>query len=152
MTKRDELDALCWRTIKSAKARPYEKCRYRPNNYAEIGDRLRAGGDWELIWGDFLHCFYAHRTASFFEFPPPAELSVKKQALLAGVAEWLSAEFGLPHPVWADNPRYFLDAPWDPWEDLGLDMSEFYEEKLRRSPEAFRKRNVAFESRNLIVL
>jgi hypothetical protein len=31
-------------------------------------------------------------------------------------------------------------------------MSDFYEEKLRRSPEAFRKRNLAFESRNLIVL
>jgi hypothetical protein len=152
MTKRDELDAIAWRTIKSAKVRPYEKCRHRPNNYAEIGERLRAGGDWELIWGDFLHGFYIYQHASYFEFPPPTNISIQWQAVLAGAAEWLSAEFCLPHPVWADNPRYFLDNPWDPWEDLGLDMSEDYAEKLRRSPEAFRKRNLAFESRNLIVL
>jgi hypothetical protein len=128
MSKRDELDAIAWWTIKSAKVRPYKKCKHRPNNYAEIGERLRDGGDWELIWGDFLHGFYIYRHASYFEFPPPAELSVKNQALLAGVAEWLSAEFGLPHPVWTDNPRYFLDKTWDPWEDLGLDMSEYYEQ------------------------
>jgi hypothetical protein len=77
---------------------------------------------------------------------------VENQALLAGAADWLSAEFGLPHPAWTDNPRYFLEKTWDPWEDLGLDMSEFYEDRLRRSPEAVRKRNLAFESRNLIVL
>jgi hypothetical protein len=31
-------------------------------------------------------------------------------------------------------------------------MSEYHEETLRRSPEAFRKRNIALERRNLIVL
>jgi hypothetical protein len=79
-------------------------------------------------------------------------LSGKWQALLAGVAGWLSAVFGLPHPAWTDEPRYFLDSTWDPWEDLGLDVSEYYEEKLKRSPEAFHKRNIAFLSRNLITL
>jgi hypothetical protein len=37
-------------------------------------------------------------------------------------------------------------------EDLGLDMSPFIEDKLQRAPEAFRKRNIAFLSRNLIAL
>jgi hypothetical protein len=152
VSKREELDALCWRTIKSAKVLPYEGSKYRPNNYAEISAGLRAGGEFELLWGDFLHAFYLYRHPSFFEFPSPEELSLENQALLAGAADWLSAEFGLPHPAWTDNPRYFLHKTWDPWEDLGLDMSEFFEAKLQRSPEAFRKRNIAFESRNLIVL
>jgi hypothetical protein len=37
-------------------------------------------------------------------------------------------------------------------EDMGLDMSAFMEDKMRRSPEPFRKRNIAFLSRNLIAL
>jgi hypothetical protein len=64
----------------------------------------------------------------------------------------LSAEFGLPHPQWTDDARYFLDSPWDIGEERGLDMSQFIEERLRRSPEAFRKRNIAYASRNLIAL
>lgn len=108
--------------------------------------------DFEHAWSDFLHAFYDFRTASFFEHPSPSSLSPQWQALLAGAAEWLSAEFGLPHPAWTDNPKYFLDAPWDPAEDLGLDVSDFIADTLARSPEAFRKRNIAFLSRNLITL
>jgi hypothetical protein len=69
---------------------PYERSKHRSNNYAEIGERLRSGGDYELIWGDFLHAFYAARSASFFSEPPPHELSRERRALLAGVAEWLT--------------------------------------------------------------
>jgi hypothetical protein len=148
---RKAMDEIAWKAIK-AKQVSAERDPYRPNDYREIGEYLRAGGDWELIWGDFLHNFYAHRQAWFFEYPPPTELDHKTQALLAGVAEWLSAEFGLPHPAWADRPQYFLAETWDPWESLGLDMSEFYAEKLVRSPEAFRKRKIAYLSRNLIAL
>ncbi len=104
------------------------------------------------MWSDFLHDFFAYRTAEHFAYPSPRVLSPRYRALLAGAAEWLSSEFDLPHPAWTDAPEYFLDETWDPWEELGLDMSEFYQEKLRRSPEAFRKRNIAFESRNLITL
>jgi hypothetical protein len=71
---------------------------------------------------------------------------------LAGAAEWLSEAFELPIPEWTSSPRYFLDTPWDPEEDLGLDMSEFLEERMARSPEAFRRRNIAYLSRNLITL
>ena len=55
--------------------------------------------------------------------------------MLAGAAEWLSAEFDLPKPAWVDKPQYFLNSPC-PREDVGLDMSEFHQERLRRSPEA----------------
>ena len=47
----------------------------------------------------------------------------------------LSAEFDLPKPAWVDKPQYFLNSPC-PREDVGLDMSEFHQERLRRSPEA----------------
>lgn len=58
----------------------------------------------------------------------------------------------MPHPAWTDDSKYFRDKPWDPVEGFGLDMSEFIDDKLARSPEAFRKRNIAFLSRNLITL
>ncbi len=80
------------------------------------------------------------------------ELSLGWQVILAGSAEWLSSEFGLPHPTWTDDPRYFLETPWDPMEDYGIDMSPYIQDKLSRSPVAFRKRKVAFLSRNLISL
>jgi hypothetical protein len=76
-------------------------------------------------------------TACGGTYPSPTFLSPQWQALLAGAAEWLSEEFGLPHPAWTDGPKYFLVNPWDPLEDFGLDMSEFIDDKLARSPEAF---------------
>jgi hypothetical protein len=33
-----------------------------------IGEQIRVGRDFELVWGDFLHGFYAHRLASYFAF------------------------------------------------------------------------------------
>lgn len=71
--------------------------------------------------------------------------------MFAGAAEWLSLEFGLPHPAWTDEPRYFLAEPWSVWEEeFGED--EFIEQHMAESPEAFRKRNVACLSRYLISL
>jgi hypothetical protein len=72
--------------------------------------------------------------------------------VLAGAAEWLSQEFDLPHPAWTDDPKYFLDKPWHPIEDFGVDAAEEIIEELPEAPEAFRKRNLAFLSRNLIAL
>jgi hypothetical protein len=95
MSKRDEIDAIAWRTIKAAKVHPPSKNSWRPRDYTELGSQLRAGREFELAWGDFLHDFYAHRLASYFPFPPPPELSKEWRAVLAGAAEWLSAEFRL---------------------------------------------------------
>lgn len=150
---REQIDKIAWQTIHSRPPRPIEKAAgLRAMNYRELNEKLRAGVDFEHAWSDFLHAFYDFKAASFFAYPSPAFLSPQWQALLAGAAEWLSAEFGLPHPAWTDDPKYFLDEPWDPAEDLGLDMSEFITDTLNRSPEAFRKRNIAFLSRNLISL
>ena len=150
---RDKIDKIAWQTIHNSPPRPIESAKgLRAMDYRELDEKLRSGIDFEHAWSDFLHAFYSFRTASFFRYPSPPSLSREWQALLAGAAEWLSAEFDLSHPIWTDEAKYFLDTPWDPWEDLGLDMSEFYADKLARSPEAFRKRNIAFLSRNLISL
>jgi hypothetical protein len=150
---REEIDEIAWRTIHDRPPLSIAKAsNWRALDYRSLDEKLRAGVDFEHAWSDFLHAFYDFKDASFFAYPSPTFLSPGWQALLAAAAEWLSAEFNLPHPTWTDEPRYFLDAPWDPWEDLGLDMSEFIGDKLARSPEAFRKRNIAFLSRNLISL
>jgi hypothetical protein len=37
-------------------------------------------------------------------------------------------------------------------QEFGIDMTPYMTDKLARSPEAFRRRNIAFLSRNLIAL
>jgi hypothetical protein len=144
---------IAWQTIHSrAPLVIREDTGRRARDYQEIEVKLKAGVDFEHAWSDFLHAFYAYKTASFFAYPSPPSLSVEWQALLAGAAEWLSAEFGLPHPKWTDQPQYFLSEPWDPTQELGIGMSRHIPDKLARSPEAFRRRNIAFLSRNLIAL
>lgn len=150
---REQIDKIAWQTIHAAPVRDLSKDKgWRARNYQELEDRLKAGVDFEHAWSDFLHAFYAYKDASFFTYPSPPSLSVEWQAVLAGAAEWLSAEFGLPHPEWTDQPQYFLSEPWDPVQELGIDMSRHVQDRLSRSPEAFRKRNIAFLSRNLITL
>ncbi len=150
---REQIDKLAWQSIHQRPPRPVaESRRRRPMDYQDLARRLEGGVAFDHAWSDFLHAFYDYKDASFFRYPSPTSLSIEWQALLAGAAEWLSEEFGLPHPAWTDDQRYFLAEPWDPREDLGLDMSPFMADMLRRSPEAFRKRNIAFLSRNLIAL
>jgi hypothetical protein len=63
----------------------------------------------------------------------------------------LSQEFGLPHPAWTDDAKYFLAKPWHPIQDFGAYPDDM-EGDLAAAPLAFRKRNLAFLSRNLITL
>lgn len=150
---REHIDKIAWQSIHARPVLPSEDdSGWRVRDYRQLEARLQSGIEFEQAWGDFLHAFYDYRTASFFAYPSPPSLSIEMQALLAGAAEWLSAEFGLSHPAWTDEAQYFLSEPWDPMQDLGLDMSRFLDEKLQQSPEAFRRRNIAFLSRNLIAL
>jgi hypothetical protein len=49
------------------------------------------------------------------------------------------------------RPEFFLDQERDILSEL-MDVEEFREERRARSDEAFLRRNVIFEPRNLIVL
>jgi hypothetical protein len=151
---RGQQDELAWQILYRTPPIPIERARGgRPMDYQELDAQLRDGVAFEHAWSNFLHAFFAHRTASFFVYPSPPSLSPRWQALLAGAAEWLSVEFNLlPVPQWTSESKYFLPEPWDPWSDLGLDVTDTIERTLAKSPEAFRKRNVAYESRNLISL
>jgi hypothetical protein len=115
---REQIDKMAWQTIHDRPPLPISEDRgWRARDYQELEAKLKAGVDFEHAWSDFLHAFYDYRTSSFIVHPSPASLTVEWQALLAGAAEWLSAEFGLPHPVWTDQPQYFLSEPWDPLQD-----------------------------------
>lgn len=149
---RAEQDAIAWKSIHERPIRVIANDRgSRPHNFRDFEKRLLSGLDFDHVWSDFRHAFYDYKAASFFELPPPNSLSKQYQALLAGSAEWLSKEFNLPVPHWVDDPKYFLDEPWDPWEEIGLEITD-YPERLAMAPEAFSKRNVVYASRDLIAL
>lgn len=94
---REQIDQIAWKSIhERSPLKIAVASDPRPLDYQQLEERLKDRDDFELLWSDFLHAFYEHRNASFFAEPSPASLSPGWQALLAGAAEWLSAEFGLP--------------------------------------------------------
>jgi hypothetical protein len=154
---RTEIDQIAWNTIRTAEVRStppsgYEACG-RPSNYAELGRIIvDRGGDFEHAWGEFLHEFYRYRQPSFFSIPPPRSMSPGWRAILAGTAEYLSNEFGLSVSAWTEEAEYFLPEVWDPLSDLFADIEQYEDERRTKAHEVFLKRNVIFESRNLIAL
>jgi hypothetical protein len=127
-------------------------CVNRPCNYAELGDLVKSGVEWELAWSEFLHEFFYWRQPGFFALPPPESFSPGYRALLAGTAEFLCEEFGLPIPIWVFDPQYTLDELWEPEEWMFPDDEEFRQRRIAKAHPAFLKRRVIFESRNLITL
>ena len=100
-SSRKRLDAIAWKTIHEQGSRDYPPpgvtASGRPSNFAEYAE-LAERWDPELAWSEFLHEFYRYKQASFLAVPPPKSLP-RNRALLAGVAEFLSQEFGLPVPT-----------------------------------------------------
>ena len=109
-------------------------------------------GDFEFAWSEFLHEFFRYRHASFFAEPPPKDLSPGWRAILAGTAEYLSKEFGLPAPAWTEEPEYFMPHIWDPLGELMVGVEQYEQERRAAAHEVFLRRNVIFEARNLITL
>jgi hypothetical protein len=72
--------------------------------------------------------------------------------LLAGTAEFLSKEFGLPVPAWVDEPEFLLPDLWelDGWM-LPDDPAAIERRKAKAEP-CFLRRNVLLERRDLITL
>jgi hypothetical protein len=157
MATRAEIDAIAWKTIHATHVvrdrlpSGYAVCG-RPRNYTEFGQMVLDREDYEQAWSEFLHEFFRFRTASFFSDRPPRFIGPGQCAILAGTAEYLSKDFGLPVPAWTEEPEYFLPELWDPMSDWCPGMEEFREIRIAKANECFLRRNVIFESRNLITL
>lgn len=68
---------------------------------------------------------------------PPLTGETVQDAYLAAVAAHLAAQFRLPAPMWTWNKRRRATRPW-----FALPDPVFRAELLRRSPAAFRERNL----------
>jgi hypothetical protein len=126
----------------------------RPANYRELGELISCSGDFERSWSEFLHEFYRYKSPVFFAEEPPPNMSSGFRAWLAGVAEYLSVEFSLQVPEWANRPEYFLQEEWNPGSELFpyADFLEYRDELRGRCEPVFLKRNVLFEARGLTIL
>ncbi len=166
--RRAVLDRAAWATIDSSlPALPREECRTRrPSNYEEMweaveayvphsDDALPLPGTWpafEHAFSEFLHEFYGSRRASHFSVAPPDGFGTERCALLAGVADYLCRRYDLDLPGWIGDPRYCLQALWDPLEDICPDLRPTRYRRCQMSEPEFLRRNVVFEARNLITL
>jgi pimeloyl-ACP methyl ester carboxylesterase len=138
----------------------------RPRDFAEIGLAMKAGADWEIALGDWLHEFVHLKDRRCLEAEPPSWMNREDRALLAGVAEFFARRFGLPRPDWVDKSEYFLQEleylyfckphgmePDDPeficWPPL--DDDALYR-RTARTPREMLRRNVVYEARSLTVL
>lgn len=152
---RSDLDQIAWEVMDRTAGRTTPPVGLaasgRPANYAELAE-LVEHKDYEFAWSEFLHEFFRYKQPGFFAVPPPRSFSPQRRALLAGVAEYLSERYRLPVPEWVHEAQYTLPEIWDPWEDICPDLEKFRQSRIDRTPEAFLKRNVVYEARNLITL
>jgi hypothetical protein len=151
---RDEIDQKAWailaaRTPSAGKPEGFARSG-RPANFEELAVAEESYGDYSHAWSEYLHEFYRFKTVDFFAVEPPARFSPGRRALLAGVAEALSTRFNLPVPDWTQKSEYTLAEPWDPSAELSPGVS--IEERMTYASPVFRKHNVVFKERSLIVL
>ena len=72
--------------------------------------------------------------------------------MLAGAAEYLCTDFGLPVPGWVSEPAYTMPELWEPEEWMYPEDPEFRERRRLKAHPVFLKRNVLYDPRNLIAL
>lgn len=145
------LDKIAWTILKEKEPVPLEDSSVRPRNYKELQALLEQSNDFERAWSEFLHSFFLHQDPSQLVYPSPKSLSPRWQALLAGTAEWLAHEFNLPQPPWVYAPQYFLEEEWDVASDW-IDLSDSLNSRRACTEPEFLKRNIVFDTRNLITL
>jgi hypothetical protein len=132
----------------------------RPQTFAQMGDAMRAGVDWEIAWGDWRHEFIARKDPRCLAEEPPEWFPPERRILLAGVAEVLARIYQLPKPDWVEKPEYFAPEPprhireedeFDYFSEPTPASAEFYCAQAR-TPKEILSRNVVFPLRNLTVL
>jgi hypothetical protein len=126
---------------------------YRPElrghllSLTEVAARIAAGEDRLRPLRDFLDQARRRRDeelAVLIREPPELTGDRKADALLAGVAEHLSATRGLPCPRWVREPERFLDRFW-----FVSDVPGFRAVSLAQSPIALKRRGVLWPARSL---
>jgi len=147
MDRMTKFDLMAWQIIKNhppmRPSIPGIHHNGRPKNFAEIAEATTNTFPFEMAFNSFLDEFYRHRTADFFTQEPGTEFPRPIRALLAATAEFLSLEFGLPHPEWTSKPDFTLPVLYDPY-DFGLDEQS--------SNPIFTKHGVLFQTKSLIRL
>jgi hypothetical protein len=166
---RQERDVTIWQLMANAKrvSSPWRQSLWnggRPQTFAEMGDAMRAGVEWEIAWGDWRHEFIGRKDPRCLAQEPPEWFPewfpADRRAMLAGVAEVLARIYELPKPEWMDKPEYFL--PGAPRYSIGESEVEYLGEWTPSETEHYRamartakemlRRNVIFPMRNLTVL
>ena len=74
---------------------------------------------------------------------PPARTGTPLDALLAGMAEKIADDAGIPRPRWSDAVPA-LDEPWEP-----PGTPRMIAEAKRTTPEPFRRRNIVLAERDI---
>ena len=114
---------------------------------ADVARRIAAGAETLPTVRDFLDQV-ARRSdvvlASLIRERPELTGDVRADALLAGIAEHLSATRGLPCPSWVREDERFLDRFWFVSETPG-----FRAVALAQTPIALKRRGVLWPARSL---
>jgi len=154
---RDRRDRIAWQTIR--KRRVPQVFSGHPNDYQELSDLCRSIDFMDAVTA-LLDRFYSYKRRSFFEREPPNGFDDQQRAFLAGVAEFMCRKFDvLPIPEWTEKPEYFLREEYD-WTDRLTQMPDavilllpkLVPGRRERSTPEFRRRNILFEARNLIIV
>lgn len=151
-----ERDEIVWRAMAEAPrtTREWRETDWsggRPQTFAEMGDVMQAGKDWEYAWSDWEHEFIGRKDPRCLADEPPLWFAKERRAMLAGVAEFFAHLYRLPEPNWIEKPEYFLSEP--EYFTIQVPDSEAGLYRMRaRTPKELLRRNVVFETRNMTLL
>ncbi len=166
-TTLEERDDIVWRSMADTRkvSSPWRESPWsggRPQTFAEIGQVMQSGHDWEYAWSDWLHEFIFRKDLRCLAEEPPSRFPPERRAMLAGTAEFFAKLYGLPKPAWVDKPEYFLQELdyygcvidfGDGQNALLMPETEAEDCRLRaRTPKEFLRRNILLPARGLTVL
>jgi hypothetical protein len=123
----------------------------RPSTLAESAERIRAGGDLDVVLAEFVDTFLLAaddqaRYGTIVSEPEPYG-DLRLDALLGAVAEYLAKQYRLQHvPQWVGQPRRRLAEPWFTTSSSDPGMREYL---TYASPAEFRSHNIFTEERPL---
>lgn len=129
---------------------------YTPATLAEVGEELAARrwpagvplpADMGRVLDQFTDDFRGSRRRDkprLIATPPDPTGHRRLDAYLAGLAEYLANDAGLPVPPWVEDPGRFLETWW-----IQADVPAARSTALAQSPAAFRRRGIFLSERAL---